>query len=143
MISVQSGRQMRFWEDLWEGDCALKTEFHQLFRMCLNPEISVAEANREDSWDLRFRRSLSPAEMRDWEILQESLGDVRLNDGRDVCKWIFTKFGNYATKSLYREMTFGGVRDGSMMDLWGSKIPLMFRSSPGWLSAIEFRQHFN
>ncbi|RLM54773.1 hypothetical protein C2845_PM10G18540 [Panicum miliaceum] len=32
--------------------------------------------------------------------------------------------GNYTTRSLYREMTFGGVRDEPMIDLWGCKVPV-------------------
>ena len=37
IMHVHSGRQTRFWLDLWIGDCPLSVEFHQLFSYCRHP----------------------------------------------------------------------------------------------------------
>lgn len=47
-----------------------------------------------------------------------------MNGGRDKMRWKLTKSGVFSAKSLYREMTFGGVRDSRMMEFWKASIPL-------------------
>lgn len=47
-----------------------------------------------------------------------------MNGGRDKMRWKLTKSGVFSAKSLYREMTFGGVRDSRMMEFWKAPIPL-------------------
>lgn len=41
--------------------------------------------------------------------------------------WNLTKSRKFTTKSLYREILFGGVRDVLMQDLWKIPAPLKVR----------------
>nr|TKW28876.1 hypothetical protein SEVIR_3G358000v2 [Setaria viridis] len=111
-MEVRSGFQTRFWEDTWLGGCTLKIEFDQLFRYCSNPNISVQEV-LGGGFHLSFRRSLTPGELQDWHRLRERVSQVLVTEGRDEMRWMLEKKGRYTTRSLYKIMTFGGVRDMS------------------------------
>lgn len=117
-------RATKFWEDCWLGCCPLKIEFDKLYRIYLDSEIVVAGACVDGTWNIRFRRSLCQ-EVEEWTCLQTKLGGgVVLADGRDEMSWALEKTGKYTIKSLYNLITFGGVRDVQMLDIWGTKIPL-------------------
>lgn len=64
------------------------------------------------------------------------LSSVVLEEGWDVLKWALDDKKGYTPKSLYREMSFGGVIDVRLQRMWKSKIPLkhkhfMFMSLKG------------
>lgn len=65
--------------------------------------------------------------MLEWEELQNLLGDIQLNIERDYMIWKLTKTGVYKAKSLYQAISFGGVKDCIMQDLWRSPIPLKIK----------------
>ena len=54
----------------------------------------------------------------------DALEAVQLNEGRDETLWLLESKKRYTTKSLYRMMTFGGVRDPMMIEIWKCKVPL-------------------
>jgi hypothetical protein len=47
--------------------------------------------------------------------LQNMMSEINLTEGRDGVVWALEKSGKYSTNSLYKLMTFGGVRDVQMM----------------------------
>ena len=52
------------------------------------------------------------------------LTEVRLVDCRDKMIWALENNKTFTMKSLYRSLTFGGVVDSAMSDIWKCKIPL-------------------
>ncbi|KAG2581005.1 hypothetical protein PVAP13_6KG012976, partial [Panicum virgatum] len=108
---VREGKQTRFWIDLWLGDCPFCVEFYQLYNYCRNPNASIHETLGTGSVQIDFRRSLNYEEMNEWVRLVELVSQVQLTRGRDEMQWILENRGHYTTKSLYRIMTFGGVKD--------------------------------
>ena len=122
-MKVLSGQQTRFWEDVWLGDCALKIEFDQLYKFCSDLGISVYDA-LEGASRLTFRRSLTEMEMQEWDSLEELVTQTQLRQGRDEMVWMLERKGKYTTRSLYRAMTNGGVRDPMLEAIWKCKIPL-------------------
>jgi S-adenosylmethionine:diacylglycerol 3-amino-3-carboxypropyl transferase len=42
----------------------------------------------------------------------------------DEMKWILESSGRYTTRSLHRQLTFGGVKDTFVMKIWKCQIPL-------------------
>lgn len=76
---------------------------------------------------IELRRSLGEGEMLEWEELQNLLSDIQLNIERDYMIWKLTKTGVYKAKSLYQAISFGGVKDCIMQDLWRSPIPLKIK----------------
>ena len=123
-MEVKSGIQARFWHDVWLEDCALKLQFQKLFSYCADKDMSVREAQPGGVWALHFRRSLSEEEMEDWSRLSDLLLSVQLGEGADVMRWEFENKTQYSTKSLYRFITFGGVREMNLIDIWNCRVPL-------------------
>ena len=73
---------------------------------------------------VEFCRSLNQQEFREWELLVELLTFVSLGEGRDIMCWALEKSGKYSTRSLYKALTFGGVKNKFLMGIWKTKIPL-------------------
>ncbi|KAG2632387.1 hypothetical protein PVAP13_2NG085546 [Panicum virgatum] len=126
-VQVHSRKQTRFWLDLWTGECPLSVEFHQLFSYCRHPNIYVSDACANGTVQIDFRRSLNDEEMAEWARLVELVNQTTLTEGRDVMKWVLEKRGNYTTRSLYKAMTFGGVKDPVLMRIWRCRIPLKIK----------------
>lgn len=49
---------------------------------------------------------------------------VKLSEGSDKVVWKLENSEKFTTRSLYGLITFGGVRDTRMMEIWKAKIPL-------------------
>ena len=120
-LLVKDGRRTRFWVDLWIGECPLSVEFNQLFKFCRDPNISVNEVCSNGVVHIEFRRSLNDEEMDEWWRLVELVGSTILTLGEDEMRCILEKKDVYTTRSLYRVMTFGGVKDRLMMKIWKCK----------------------
>lgn len=118
-----SGIQTRFWKDVWLEECSLKIKFPNLFKICHEQDITVEEANRQQ-WDLNYRRNFGDNEMDEWREMMETLVLVELTEGTDKVIWKLTNSGKFTTRSMYRYITFGGVIDTRMMEIWKAKIPL-------------------
>jgi len=75
-------------------------------------------------WDLSNRRCFGPAEMVEWEELMSKLEVVSLSEVDDSVIWKLEHSGKYSTRSLYRFITFAGVYDIRMMEIWSTNVPL-------------------
>ncbi len=56
--------------------------------------------------------------MEEWEELMRVLEGVTLERGIEVLFWKLEKNGKYSAKSVYKELTFRGVRDQRLMEIW-------------------------
>ena len=65
--------------------------------------------------------------MAEWARLVELVNQINLTDGRDVMHWILEQRGKYTTRSLYKAITFGGVKDLVLMKIWRCHIPLKIK----------------
>jgi hypothetical protein len=54
--------------------------------------------------NLTFRRAFGEAEELEWETVER----VNLSQQIDSVSWIFEKFGEFSTATLYKELTFPG-----------------------------------
>jgi len=114
-VTIRGGHQTRFWLDCWLGDCPLNVMFNNLFQIATKPDIEVFEVFENGQWQIQFRRQLNGILRDEWIQLQTMLSEVTLTEERDVVVWALEKSGKYSTNSLYRLMTFGGIRDIQMM----------------------------
>jgi hypothetical protein len=62
--------------------------------------------------------------MEEWRELMTKLRNVQLIDEEDRVVWKLEQSGKYTTRSMYRFITFGGVIDTRMIEIWNTKIPL-------------------
>ena len=66
-FDVGDSSRVKFWHDMWGGDCPLKVAFPKSFNIYLNMESSLAElmqlSNGVTHWDVHFSRLVQ-----DWEL---------------------------------------------------------------------------
>lgn len=120
---IGNGEQTRFWKDVWLDECPLKVSYPNLFKICHDQDISVLTAG-ELNWNLSYRRCFGVSEMEEWRELMAKLGRINLTALEDKVIWKLEKSGKFSTRSMYRYITFAGVVDVRMMEIWNSKIPL-------------------
>ena len=65
-----------------------------------------------------------------------------LTEGADKVVWKLEKSGKFTTRSVYRFITFGGVIDLRMMEIWRAKISLKLKIFPwmAWHDRIQTAQ---
>lgn len=66
-------------------------------------------------------------EIEEWNQLKECLVGVHLNDQRDKAAWRLNVSGKFTTKSLYRFITYAGVTDMRLKDIWQAYLPLKIK----------------
>jgi hypothetical protein len=124
---VGNGKKIRFWHDIWLGNCPLKIRFHKLFRISRQQEWSVHDFRGVD-WNIDSRRRrLDNDEVAEWNELQEALDLVVFSEEDDVVTWALESSGKFSTRSLYRLMKDGGSVDMRMLEVWNVKLPLKIR----------------
>ncbi|PUZ56611.1 hypothetical protein GQ55_5G339400 [Panicum hallii var. hallii] len=79
VCKANSGETVRFWEDVWLGDCTLKTSFPRLYQICRERQCSVADVWGR-GWLPDFRRNLGSEELVEWTELTAQLEQVE-SDG--------------------------------------------------------------
>jgi hypothetical protein len=94
-----------------------------MFNISYDQDILVCTAGNL-GWDLSNRRCFGPAEMVEWEELMSKLEVVSLSEVDDSVIWKLEHSGKYSTRSLYRFITFAGVYDIRMMEIWSTNVPL-------------------
>jgi hypothetical protein len=86
-FSMRNGFRTRFWLDWWVGATPLKDSFPNLFAVCEDPSVLVAQAFLSDELVVRLRRSLDLQGMAQWRELSSLLANVRLDGGSDQVSW--------------------------------------------------------
>jgi hypothetical protein len=89
----------------------LKTQFPYIYSICSDPNSIVKQMLIEGEWEINLRRTLGQNELVEWMELQERLAPIQLTTEKDSMVWKLTQSGQFTTKSPYREIVFGGVKD--------------------------------
>lgn len=118
---------MDFWGDVWLGDAPLKVTFHKLYEVSLQQKATVREMWANGDCNLIFRRSLNLEREGELHGVKDILQSVQLDGNRDEVIWPYTKNKSFTAKSMYRLLTFGGVKDTEMWSIWKGKIPLKIK----------------
>ncbi len=117
---IGDGKSTKFWDDVWLGEIPLKIAFPYIYKICSDPGKTVHQMYDNGQWRIDLRRSLGENDIDEWSELQGNLTEVQLNSDKDVMQWKLNKFGKFSTKSLYRELLFGGVKDLLLQEIWNS-----------------------
>jgi hypothetical protein len=112
------GDQTRFWTDVWLDRVTLSVSFYELYLISSDPGALVGEMVTDGEWIVNFRRELDAEQLVLWGSLLEKLQGVSLNEVGDSIQWALEKDRMLSTKSLYRYLSFGGVRSRRMMEVW-------------------------
>lgn len=87
----------------------LKNCLPNLFKICQNTEIKVADCFHNGEWWPGFRRNFGVTEVQEWESFLEMVQGIQLNDEMDKTVWALDKTKIFTTKSLYRFMSWQGA----------------------------------
>jgi hypothetical protein len=84
---IGDGTKVRFWEDTWFGTAPMAVHFWELFTICNQIVVIVAEVWDEIEVKLTFRRNFSEYLMQKWYELEEIVMGIRFEGGEDALVW--------------------------------------------------------
>ena len=65
----------------------MKINFPQLYNICLDPTIKVADCFVRGMWNIQFVWNFGKEEAVQWELLKDLLEGVDLNSDKDKMVW--------------------------------------------------------
>jgi hypothetical protein len=69
---------VRFWLDVWLGQCPLSVVYNNIFQICNEQNSTVYEVFfRNNEINLTFKRSFGTVEMEEWNQLLDHINDVQ------------------------------------------------------------------
>jgi hypothetical protein len=106
---VGEGSKIRFWDDIWCGERALKEEYPGLFSITRLKEASIADNMEHSSnsiqWNIQFTRLIHDWEVGELALFYKSLYDCKLRgEGKDKLWWVPSCKGLSEVKSFYRAL---------------------------------------
>uniref|UniRef100_J3MDK7 Reverse transcriptase zinc-binding domain-containing protein n=1 Tax=Oryza brachyantha TaxID=4533 RepID=J3MDK7_ORYBR len=127
---VGIGNHIYFWRDVWLNSVSLKTLYPFLYEICNQKEILVKDVLEEGLQILTFRRAFSITDFAQWNelcALIDNLNILSQERAEDNLVWALDNKGVFSSNSLYNLITFRGVIDVNMQNLWSSPIPLKLK----------------
>lgn len=114
---------VRFWEDLWYGDCSLSAAFSHLYKICTNPNVLLSDVIHSQGACVQFRRSFTRVDQCEWGHLLHIISTISFTHSHDKVAWRWEKSGNFSVRSLYKILNFGGIGTNQPMTWWHTPIP--------------------
>ena len=124
-FKLGSGEEIRFWEDKWLGNRALKEQYPNIFNIVRKKSATVADVLRTNPYNVSLRRSLVGIKLREWQSLVAKLANINLVEGNDSFVWSLQKSGLFTVNSMYRHMINNGTK--VTLEIWRTKIPLKIK----------------
>jgi hypothetical protein len=112
----------------------LQTQFPELYSICDNPSISVAQVCSTPSY-LRFRRTLDQEGFNRCQTLLGIIQNTILGEGCDKIVWDLETSSAYMVNSMYNKLT-QGASVAHFKEIWKAKIPLKIRIFT-WQMALD------
>jgi hypothetical protein len=89
-----------FWCYAWCGHSSWKDKFPEIYNICREQEIIVADADAFN-WGFTFKRWMPPDVIEQMHGLLILLRHITLNEEQDKPFWKCTKSGKFTVKSIY------------------------------------------
>ena len=99
--------------------------FPRLFAICDDPAILVSAAALEEGWNIAFRRSFGPDEVREWTDLREVV-PLPLSQDPDTVSWSLSPSGEFSVSSAYQALCRVPVLQW-LSPLWKAPMPLKIK----------------
>jgi hypothetical protein len=80
-------KKIKFWHEVWLGECPLRVKYGRLFNICHQQEWEVSRVLGGGQIHLTFRRNVEAPEWREWEDLESELAEVELTIEEDSLRW--------------------------------------------------------
>jgi hypothetical protein len=114
-----------FWKDTWMYDKPLSTLFSDLFKLCMQPNISVHQMKMNPQ-SVRFTRCLIDDLRLGCDKILETVDRTDFMPGNDMTKWKFGSNGYFTVKSVYKALTISDSRPNHKK-IWKGKIPVKIK----------------
>ncbi|WVZ51322.1 hypothetical protein U9M48_002476, partial [Paspalum notatum var. saurae] len=114
--------QIRFWEDIWLYNQALKDIYPNLFTIVRRKHATVEEVLRTNPYNVSFRRALIRNKFNEWHNLVARIAFVNLQEGKDQFVWGLHNKGHFSVNSMYKHLFSNGLKVSQ--EIWHLKIPL-------------------
>ncbi|KAE8814193.1 abc transporter g family member 37 [Hordeum vulgare] len=124
-ISVGDGAETQFWLDPWMDVEPIRLCFPRVFASCDDLAVLVSASALEDGWQVAFRRPLGPAEVQEWELLQEVV-PLPASSARDSVSWSLSPSGEFSVSSAYLALCRMPVLPW-ISPLWKAPLPLKIK----------------
>ncbi|KAJ4758872.1 RNA-directed DNA polymerase (reverse transcriptase)-related family protein [Rhynchospora pubera] len=121
--TVGDGRGVKFWEDVWIGDCALNTKYPSLYNICLDKHCTVAQTVQIGVAHWRFSRQLSEMNSIALNELYFLVNNISLKAAPDILVWGNKPNGTFSVKDVYNRLVHRDVFDSSCAHIWEIKVP--------------------
>jgi hypothetical protein len=118
-----NGQKIRFWCDVWFGNCSLAILFWDLFVIVNEPHLTVGEAWDGSHLKFTFRRTVSPVQYNRWLELVQIMHTVSIGEEEDVPVWEFHSSGTYSVSSFYAVINNRGVVPIHTPAVWRLHVP--------------------
>jgi len=105
---VESGREIRLWEDRWVDNMTLKESFPRLYTICSIKDSSIWQAGERSensgwTWKIEWRRNLFECERNLEHQLMQIIGEHRVRvDKDDFWVWEDREAIVFTVKSAYK-----------------------------------------
>lgn len=123
--SIQSS--VRFWEDIWLGDCALSSRYPQVYNSCRNKNILLSEVIATQGEGVQFTDILVGVSRIEWNELLSTLSHLSFTHEIDKLAWRWDSTGSFSVKSIYHLLNYRGVLTRQPLLLWSLPIPPKIR----------------
>jgi hypothetical protein len=124
---TKHGKKTLSWTDKWVNNSSLSAQFHGLYLLTFQKEITMSKVNNEGRDVIRFRRTLYGETLQQWKEMKVIVDGVQLSDGDGAykVKWKIGSSGNFRVKDLYLQLRAEGSFPQTF--LWKIKIPMKVR----------------
>ncbi|GKA67646.1 hypothetical protein Tco_0767563 [Tanacetum coccineum] len=124
-LKLGNSENTTFWDDLWLGDCVLKTSHPRIFALESRKNILVAEKMSSASLDASFRRKpRGGAEEEQFMILVSITSHVLLPQTIDRWSWTLEGSGNFTVSSVRRYIDDEILPKSDVPTRWVKMIPI-------------------
>jgi hypothetical protein len=109
-FDMDEGSKIRFWDDVWCGDRALKEAFPGLFITSSFKEASITDnaehSNGTIKWNIQFSRLFHDWEVEDLASFYRCLYACKIRGvGKDKLWWMPSSKGMFEVESFYRALS--------------------------------------
>jgi hypothetical protein len=100
-FTLQNGKVVRFWKDIWLGGTDLKVQYPNLYNI-VRRNAMVAEIFSSRLLNVSFQRNLVAKNLQSWYDLVLKLSSICLTDRDDYFKWSLNSNGQFSVSSMYQ-----------------------------------------
>lgn len=124
-MRIGNGEKTDFWRDAWCGQVTFRDKFKDLFEICNDQNLTVAEAAAKQ-WNLSYKRWMNEDLQNQLRKMRDVLMTVVLSPEQDKPVWQWGKNGNFTVKTMYEHLC--RTQDGLPHKIiWKAKIPLKIK----------------